>query len=410
MSAGPGKGTDIKTWSERLHESNYTLPGNAMLLHPVTLAMEAHIADLEAELARRDAGVSEDQAAAWVNGDELDNMFTDRAATVVGTRDGWHGTPLYRRLAVVSEGQAIAWMFHDLILKDAPIFITADKDRAASLERDEDGIHGKTWKVTPLYDRPAAPAAEAPEVADIDSRTERIRLSHANADSKGKIQLRHEVECLLAHTAILKSERAAPVAEAPTGLATMTCPACHGYGFPGAIRSPDGRVSVVEGCDDCHGQGKIIVAATAIEPPEFCFDHDGELCMDWHVGNAQLSVSIGGTGRVSWAMLAGDVKAHGSRDFAAPATEQAKAKQFAHYEGLSRATKQACEEMFRPKRTAQASPVKPDLSRLTRYDGGIIDHEYGSVGLVPKPVGRAVLLADIEALLAAITKEADHDR
>jgi hypothetical protein len=56
----------------------------------------------------------------------------------------------------------------------------------------------------------AAPTASAPSGESIEARTERIRLSHENADSKGKIQLRHEVECLLAHIALLKSEQRAP--------------------------------------------------------------------------------------------------------------------------------------------------------------------------------------------------------
>lgn len=50
--------------------------------------------------------------------------------------------------------------------------------------------------------------------------------------------------------------------------------------------------------------------------PEFSHDPDGELCMEWYVGDAAISVSIGGVGRVSWAMLAGDKKASGARLFA----------------------------------------------------------------------------------------------
>lgn len=76
---------------------------------------------------------------------------------------------------------------------------------------DEQGAAGHPcWKCdgtgTPLDET----ATQASLVAqdDIDQRTERIRLSHANADSKGKIQLRHEVECLLAHICLLKAGRA----------------------------------------------------------------------------------------------------------------------------------------------------------------------------------------------------------
>lgn len=75
---------------------------------------------------------------------------------------------------------------------------------------------------------------------DIETRTERIRLSHANSDSKGKIQLRHEVECLLAHIALLRS----PFVQAGIGQP-------EGYELPalpkhaGAIDTyhPDGSVT-----------------------------------------------------------------------------------------------------------------------------------------------------------------------
>lgn len=62
-----------------------------------------------------------------------------------------------------------------------------------------------------ISNRSAAPIAMQDDA--VDARTEQIRSSHANVDSKGKIQLRHEVECLLSHIALLKSTQpsAAPV-------------------------------------------------------------------------------------------------------------------------------------------------------------------------------------------------------
>jgi hypothetical protein len=89
-------------------------------------------------------------------------------------------------------------------------------------------IHAdRYWKLRGCEDICAAldakPAPASPAQPDtpasgeaIEARTERIRLSHANADSKGKTQLRHEVECLLAHIALLKSTAPASPAQPDT--------------------------------------------------------------------------------------------------------------------------------------------------------------------------------------------------
>lgn len=55
-----------------------------------------------------------------------------------------------------------------------------------------------------LASRAPASGAEQAVPDAIEARTERIRLSTANQDSKGKIQLKHEVECLLAHIAVMR--------------------------------------------------------------------------------------------------------------------------------------------------------------------------------------------------------------
>lgn len=59
-------------------------------------------------------------------------------------------------------------------------------------------------------------------------------------------------------------------------------------------------------------------AAAAVEP-EWSVDPDGELCMDWYVGSAVLSLSFGGAGKISWAMRDGESKAHGAKEFGRPA-------------------------------------------------------------------------------------------
>lgn len=115
--------------------------------------------------------------------------------------------------------------------------------------------------------------------------------------------------------------KAAPIAEG--------CPECGCIGLHACPGSPmkEWTPEEVTNLNSVLAEyAPVPVAEAPTEPPEFCFDPDGELCMDWWVGDKQLSISIGGTGRVSWAMVAGDVKAHGKRYFAAPATEQAKAE------------------------------------------------------------------------------------
>lgn len=53
--------------------------------------------DDSAQRAPQAGGSAGDEVAAWVNGDELDNLLDDRSATIEGRRSGWRGTPLYRR-------------------------------------------------------------------------------------------------------------------------------------------------------------------------------------------------------------------------------------------------------------------------------------------------------------------------
>lgn len=68
---------------------------------------------------------------------------------------------------------------------------------------------------------------------EVDQRTERIRRSHVNADSKGKIQLRHEVECLLAHICLLKAGRASVAVQADHYFGDNTDGNTFYFGFGG---------------------------------------------------------------------------------------------------------------------------------------------------------------------------------
>lgn len=54
----------------------------------------------------------------------------------------------------------------------------------------------------------------------------------------------------------------------------------------------------------------------AIEPPSFSRDPDGDLALDWRVGDASLSASFSASGLVSWATLCAGVSAKGSQQVA----------------------------------------------------------------------------------------------
>lgn len=60
--------------------------------------------------------------------------------------------------------------------------------------------------------------------------------------------------------------------------------------------------------------------AGVVDEPEFSTDPDGELALDWHVGDKVLSVSIGGAGRVSYVCDLGDRAVSGTREFSTPAS------------------------------------------------------------------------------------------
>lgn len=42
------------------------------------------------------SNAADSEPAAWVNGDELDNLLDDRTTLIQGTQSGWRRTPLYR--------------------------------------------------------------------------------------------------------------------------------------------------------------------------------------------------------------------------------------------------------------------------------------------------------------------------
>lgn len=176
--------------------------------------------------------------------------------------------------------------------------------------------------------------------------------------------------------------------------------------------------------------------------PEFSHDPDGDLALDWVVGGNALSVSFSVAGAVSWAVsMADGSTAKGAEQVAQTAAPGVKpALPFAieddslaslkrfyecaldgeghdvpastmkvlagigllhhrsagHYETSEFGLAVLNGDFAAP---APAEPV--DLSGLQRYDAGITSHEHGSVGLVKKDVGRAVLLDDVRALLAA---------
>jgi hypothetical protein len=53
---------------------------------------------------RHNGSSADSEPAAWVNGDELDNLLDDRTTLIQGTQSGWRRTPLYRAVP-----QAVAW-------------------------------------------------------------------------------------------------------------------------------------------------------------------------------------------------------------------------------------------------------------------------------------------------------------
>jgi hypothetical protein len=50
-------------------------------------------------------------------------------------------------------------------------------------------------------------------------------------------------------------------------------------------------------------------------PIEYSTDPDGELALDWMVGDMQMSISIGGVGKLSWVTDVGGKTCSGSREF-----------------------------------------------------------------------------------------------
>ncbi len=97
----------------------------------------------------------------------------------------------------------------------------------------------------------------------------------------------------------------------------------HGKTGEGAARYE--VVQVVEEWHAAHTAAQVAAKQAEAVAPEFCFDPDGELCMDWTVGSARLSLSFGGAGKVSWAMLDGGSKACGSKEFGKPAAASGEA-------------------------------------------------------------------------------------
>ena len=59
--------------------------------------------------------------------------------------------------------------------------------------------------------------------------------------------------------------------------------------------------------------------------PEFSIDPDGELCLDWYVGGATLSVSIGGNGKLAWVADSGSKTTSGTKGFSKPAAASGEA-------------------------------------------------------------------------------------
>lgn len=351
---------------------------------------------------------------------------------------------LARRPAVVSEGQAVAWIDSGTLDRIANE-LHGNKEIIASLRRAELINDGDV----PLYTRPAAPAPEAPqplydtnthsegrhtivgtlsrqhgiaappmevpeaptaaqasEVSYIDRRTEQIRLSHANADSKGKIQLRNEVECLLAHIALLKSERAAPVAEAKM----LPCPDC------GTDRLKDPCPRMADECTmvaDAHLLA--VPVAEAPTEPGWTAEEICNACVKSGLGILQcdtLMTLLNGTASPALLALLERV--------AAPTTEQAKAVRRAtdaeveewvarhdigaHLKGIdARAAFEDAESLHMTfDAAAQASPAKPDLAGLTA-----LHKELGQMKWMGSDAGWDLAIdavrKRIESLLAAIT-------
>lgn len=259
----------------------------------------------------------------------------------------------------------------------------------------------------PPMEVPEAPtAAQASEVSYIDRRTEQIRLSHANADSKGKIQLRNEVECLLAHIALLKSERAAPVAEAKM----LPCPDC------GTDRLKDPCPRMADECAmvaDAHLLA--VPVAEAPTEPGWTAEEICNACVKSGLGILQcdtLMTLLNGTASPALLALLERV--------AAPTTEQAKAVRRAtdaeveewvarhdigaHLKGIdARAAFEDAESLHMTfDAAAQASPAKPDLAGLTA-----LHKELGQMKWMGSDAGWDLAIdavrKRIESLLAAIT-------
>lgn len=119
-------------------------------------------------------------------------------------------------------------------------------------------------------------SATPPATAEQSSDTY-IPWGYANETEWLRQQLKDAKACIKAHQAVLADRDAtiagiaqpvAPVAATPD-LTTMDCPTCNGVGMVGGHtgQTPESYEEHTAGCDDCDGQGKIIVSKSDLAAP-----------------------------------------------------------------------------------------------------------------------------------------------